>query len=366
LRPRAIVPAALAVAILLTAAILLAVEKGPGPAPPPGGFFGIAPQTPVTPADAARMRAGGVETIRFPLFWSSVQPTPLSKYIWIYYDELFETAARERLAVLPTLGGLPAWLSDYRRLPIDTPRRRQEWMAFVRAAVERYGPGGEFWREHRPGTADPLPRLPARSWEVWNEENLFDFTRPASPQRYARLLELTHRAVSRADPAARIIVGGLFGDPRQGPPRAMDAADFLEQLYRVPGVKSTFDAVALHPYASDTADLRRLVEEARQAMVRHGDAAAGLYITEMGWGSQDDPRTVAFEVGPRGQAQQLRAAYEYLLDNASRLNLKQVDWFSWKDVTGSCSFCDSSGLFAGGEAFRAKPAWRAFQEVARR
>jgi hypothetical protein len=80
----------------------------------------------------------------------------------------------------------------------------------------------------------------------------------------------------------------------------------------------------------------------------------------MGWGSQNDFKIVAFEQGIRGQVKQLRASYGYLLENQRRLNLKQVYWYSWKDLPDSCSFCDSVGLFRAGPEFRAKPAWNAF------
>ena len=210
-----------------------------------------------------------------------------------------------------------------------------------------------------PGSDEPLPNLPIRAWQIWNEENFFYFARPASPQRYARLLAITHRAVQRADPRAEVVLGGLFGDPGAGPPRALDATDFLDRLYRVPGVKANFDAVALHPYAADTAVLRELVEGVRRTMVRHGDRRSGLYLTELGWGSQNDPAVVSFEVGPQGQARELRNAYRYLLGNRGRLNLRQVDWFSWKDAPGSCAFCDSVGLFRSGARFKPKPAWHA-------
>jgi hypothetical protein len=100
-------------------------------------------------------------------------------------------------------------------------------------------------------------------------------------------------------------------------------------------------------------------------MLRHGDRRGGLYLTEMGWGSQARS-PVSFEVGLRGQARELRAAYGYLLGNRHRLHLQQVDWFSWKDAPLLCSFCDSVGLFRQGARFRPKPAWHAFVQVTRR
>jgi hypothetical protein len=108
-----------------------------------------------------------------------------------------------------------------------------------------------------------------------------------------------------------------------------------------------------------------MTERIRRVVVRNRDRRAGLYITEMGWGSQRNPRRVAFEVGLRPQARELRRAYIYLIRNRRRLNLRQVHWFSWKDVAGSCNFCDSVGLFRRGQRFRPKPAWHSFVAITR-
>ena len=332
----------------------------------PRGFFGIAPQTPLGDDDFARMEAGGVETIRVPVSWAATQRSPRSDYDWGALDAAMTDAAQRGIGILPVLGTSPKWATgNWRRMPVDGGRARRGWAEFVRAAVERYGPGGEFWAEHGPGTEEPLPPMPIRAWQIWNEENFFYFVKPVSPGRFARLLSITRPAIRRADPRAEIVLGGLFGAPKQGMPRALDAVDFLGQLYRERGVKANFDAVALHPYAADVAELRRQVEAVRATMARHGDRRSALYITEMGWGSDYNPRTVAFEVGLQGQARELRAAYRYLIANRGRLRLRQVDWFTWKDVPGACSFCDSSGLFRAGAKFRPKPAWRAFVSFAR-
>jgi polysaccharide biosynthesis protein PslG len=352
-----------ALSLLLALVFLLAPA---GAQALPRGFFGIVPQTTLTKQDVTRMRSGGVETIRMMMSWSAIQQTPRGEYDWGTTDQLVTLAAEQRLEVLPFLISTPRWLArDWRVLPVDGGRQRRAWGEFVAAAVERYGSRGEFWLEHGPGSARPLPKVPIRAWQIWNEQNFFYFTKPASPSRYARLLKVSEQAVRRADPRADVVIGGLFGDPKQRPPRAMDAVDFLDRLYAIPGVKATFDGIALHPYAADTGELRALVEAVRQTAVRHGDRRAGLYLTEVGWGSQFNPRVVAFEVGLQGQARELRSAYRYLLSNRGRLNLQQVDWFTWKDLPGSCSFCDSSGLFRQGAKFRPKPAWRAFVSFAR-
>jgi hypothetical protein len=212
-----------------------------------------------------------------------------------------------------------------------------------------------------PPTA-PLPALPIRAWQVWNEANFFYFAYPVSPGRYARLLKLTTPAIKAIDPGAKVILSGLFGNPDETGKRGMDATKFLQALYRSPGIKSRFDAVAVHPYAFHVEDLEALTEETRAVMLEHHDAGAGLYVTEMGWGSQDDPNVVAFEQGLHGQARELRGAYRFLIRNRGRLNLDGVYWYSWKDSPEytACHFCDSVGLFRAGRRFRPKPAWHAF------
>jgi polysaccharide biosynthesis protein PslG len=335
----------------------------------PRTFFGIAPQTPLGDTDAAYMKAGGIGSVRWSVNWATVQPTARGGYDWRSVDPAVEAAARHGLAVLPFLYGTPRWIANKpTTLPIDSGRARKAWLAFVTAAVERYGPEGEFWNSHAPAAAGvnyvpAIPRpLPIRTWQIWNEANFFYFAYPASPSRYARLLKPTYGAIKAADPTAKVILSGLFGAPDQGGRRGMDASKFLAALYRMPGIKSYFDAVALHPYAFHVEDLEELTEEMREVVVDNHDAGAALYITEMGWGSQNDPNIVAFEQGIHGQARELRKAYGYLIANRNRLHLKGTYWYSWKDNPEytACSFCDSVGLFRAGARFHPKPAWRAF------
>jgi hypothetical protein len=258
---------------------------------------------------------------------------------------------------------VPRWVGHRgTKLPIDSARARQGWTTFVNAVVRRYGPGGEFWIEHPlgidPGDGIVLRRWkPIHVWQIWNEANFFYFAYPVSPTRYAQLLKISYRAVKSADPRARVLLSGLFGEPDQGGKRGMDASQFLEQLYEVPGIKHYFDAVALHPYAFHVEDLERMVERMRAVVLRNHDPRTALYITEMGWGSQYDPNVVAFEQGRHGQARELRGAFRYLLQNRHRLNLKAAYWFTWKDSRYYCSFCDSVGFFPESERFHPKPAW---------
>lgn len=328
----------------------------------PSGFFGIVPQTPLTAQDVSYMKAGGIESIRIPIGWSEVQPTRNGPYDWSGPDQVIATATRGGLRVLPFLASTPRWAAHKSTtLPVESARARSGWAAFVKAAVERYGPGGSFWTEYAPGGVqyEPIRRaLPIRTWQIWNEANFFYSAYPVSVSRYAKLLKLAAPAIRSVDPSAKIVLSGLFGNPDEGGRLGMDSWKFLGALYRVPGIKRDFDGVALHPYAFHVDVLEELTEKIREVILANHDPGAGLYITEMGWGSQNDPNQVAFEQGIQGQARELRGAYRYLLENRFRLNVKAAYWFTWKDAN-YCNFCDSIGLFRQGAGFHPKPAWHA-------
>jgi len=349
------------------------------------GFFGIAPQTALTEKDVKYMKAGGIEAIRWPLIWPAVQPTKKGPYNWAAFDPVVEEAARQGLSVLPFVIATPKWVAKKETtLPIHNATQRKAYVTFLRAVVERYGPGGQFWVEHSPATIrreqakekegpvyelagaqlKPIAKpMPIKAWQVWNEANFFYFAYPVNPIEYARLLKLSTPVIKKAEPGAKVILTGLFGRPTAGAKRGMPAAQFLEAIYKVPGIKRYFDGVALHPYAIDSEQLEEIVEELHEVTVKAHDRVP-LYITEMGWGSQNDFHIDAFEHGIQGQVEELKAAYKFLLENRARLDLKQVYWFSWKDLPESCAFCDSVGFFKSSPTrFVAKPSWRAFVQI---
>jgi len=320
----------------------------------PKRFFGIAPQTVLGLKDTARMARGGVDSVRVPAPWSVLEPARGS-HDWSSLDHVVGVAARKRLLVLPFLYSTPSWVAGrYTTLPVRSARQRQAWAGFLRSLVGRYGPRGSYWQSH-----PKLPKVPIRRWQIWNEENYFYFATPVTPGRYAALVKQSHRALRQADRGAQVLLGGLFSHPKPRAPRGMPATRFLDRFYRVRGIRRAFEGVAVHPYAPTIGALKTDLAEVRQVMRRHGDGGSGLYVTEFGWGSQAHSR-VSFEVGRRGQARILRRAYSYMRHAHRRLNLKQAFWFSWKDVRGTCNFCDSVGLFRAGHGLHAKPSWHAF------
>jgi hypothetical protein len=300
------------------------------------------------------MDRGGVETLRFLVRRALVEPAR-GEYDWSTVDPVVAGAAGHGVELLPMIYGSPDWVNEVEaHPPLDTGADRAAWRRFLTALVDRYGPHGEFWRG--PGRAHPIHR-----WQLWNEPN-FDFywdPRP-SAREYAKLVQISADAIRRADPRAKIMLGGV-ASVRSGLPWWK----FLGDVYAAPGIKRDFDYVALHPYSPGVWLLAEQIRLARRVMRDAGDNRTPLAITEIGWASAGDP-AAPLVVGEDGQARLLTQSFDFLSDSHPGWRISDVQWYAWQDtqaVEAFCSFCEHAGLFdIDGEA---KPAWQAFQRAVR-
>jgi polysaccharide biosynthesis protein PslG len=351
-----------AAAIGCAAVISVLSPAGSSAASAPPVFYGVQPINVPTTEQFARIARGGVGSVRYPLSWGQVQPSGSGPYNWDTYDSLVLRASQVGLEVLPMLFQTPDPLGGATTLPISTPAQQDGWRAFLQAAVRRYGPGGQFWAEHGPGSADPVPEHPIRIWQIWNEENFYFFTARPTPAKYAQLLRASYPVIKSVDPGSQVIMGGLLGDARRAHAAGggVGAIRWLDRFYRIRGIKSFFDGVALHPYAKKASLIRPLGRGLRQVMARHKDRRTPLYITEVGWSS--DPHSILGQTAA-GQARQLRKAFALLKRMRGAWKLQRVYWFSLSDAgPGLCPFCAADGLFT--QSFEPKPAWIAFAGAA--
>jgi hypothetical protein len=385
-----------ALATVILATLLLAAFTAPAQArgktteSAPAPFVGVnvdgpvwSPSEPNQPAvfpgvnlqqQLAQMERDGVEQIRVVFDWAFAQPYPgtseVPPSLASYYtdvngiptdfaqtDEIMGLAAQYGLSVLPVVIDAPYWdssgasSSGFGQPAVDGP-----YAAYLTDLIERYGPHGSFW------SGDPHPD-PITQWEIWNEPNLSGYwpTQPFAPT-YVALLAAAHAAITRADPGAKVILGGLTDSSWTA----------LRSVYRVPGSRRDFNVVAIHPYTKTPAGVIEILRLNRQVMDAYGARSTPIVADELGWSSalgqteQDNRSDVSSTL--QGQAQKLAALMPMLEADRSSLGLEGFDVYTWasQPITGGYTF-DFSGLLSySNDTLLAKPALAAFAKAALR
>lgn len=253
-------------------------------------------------------RRTGVQWLREEFDWDVVEPRR-GRWNWRRYDTVIGEAARRRMRVLPLLNGSASWAAPrWNQFPDDL----EEYGEYVAKVVERYGPGGRFWRA-QPDLAEYAPT----HFELWNEPYIEFFSiDKVSPGRYARLARAGAAAGRAANPRAKFLLAAdSFYTEAPGVYR-----NWIDGMYRaVPALNSYFDAVAIHPYSSGVspdvytpaAGTRwqfRRIEEMRSRLVAHGAADKPLWITEVGWATCRGHHDCVSE---RAQAAYITRVFDY-------------------------------------------------------
>jgi hypothetical protein len=226
-------------------------------------------------AQLAAVRATGATVARADALWEATEPqAPVAghhRYDWSFDDQVAAALAAHGLTWLPIIDYTAPWAQSVAGEDHSPPRSLGDYAAYAGAFAARYGSAGTFWRAH-PG----LMPAPVTAIEIWNEPDNPEFWSP-SPDAgtYARMYLDARAAIDAADPAIRVLVGGLS-----------NAADFLPAMARAePELRGHVDGVALHPYGAPTVVLAR-VRGARAALVAAGMGTVPLYVTEFGWSTQ--------------------------------------------------------------------------------
>lgn len=191
----------------------------------------------------------GVGYLREDFEWERVEPTE-GNWDWSHYDDLFLSAAEREMTILPILNSPPCWA-----VPLGTPSNdcwrtwpesNGDFAYFTARAVERYGPGGDFWEAH------PLldEELAPRYWEVWNEPYYPFFTNDeVDPARYASLYKAAVTAGREANPSTRYLIESVVDATVKTEIDPKGWVHWAEEIVDAePTIGSYIDGVAIHPY----------------------------------------------------------------------------------------------------------------------
>ena len=246
----------LALAILASCACWAA----PLPATDQDSPYGICGHmTWLSPEEAERtaqlMQDMGARWVRSSLSWSECKDKS-GGCDWSKMDQVLDVCERHGLQYLPLLGGM--------QKPKHACENLEEWSAFVRAAVQRYG-----------------NRLPV--WEVWNEPNLERFWgREPMAQDYMKVLKASYAVIKAVNPKLRVTTCGFAYNK--------DTLQFIRACYQ-DGLKDVFDIMNIHLYVgADTntldeaaAAITQKMADLKALMNEFGDGAKPIWVTETGW-----------------------------------------------------------------------------------
>lgn len=319
-------------------------------------FYGIAPELGqgfLNSADYGAMRRGKVGAMRFLISWNTVQRSLDSGYNWSAVDNIVDSLAHSNVEPRPFFYG--SLRRNSAKPPLGSGKMKRGWKRFVRAAVNRYGRKGSFWKQ------GGRPYKPVKVWQILNEQNSSKFYKPRPrPKQYAKLIKLSARPIRAADKRADIVLGGMFGTPQS--PRSKTAWQFLNRFYKSKRIKRKFDGVAVHPYSPGLRGVKYQMRKIRRVMKRNGDKRTKVYVTELGWGSDSGGNPL--NKGRQGQARMLKKSFGLLKRNRRKWKIAGVFWYTWRDpseFTDSCVWCPSAGMLE--TDFGKKPSWHRFTKM---
>ena len=314
--------------IIGLAAGVLLFGAAPAHAALPRDFFGLVSED-VFAGDAAyrdgtlaQQSAIGVGLIRQTFHWNQIETSP-GNYNWSIYDAYMAATASHGIRVLPILFDPPKFRAKVSKKTSATypPRHYADLGTFGAAVVRRYGPNGSFWAQN-PG----LPRLPITAYQVWNEPNIPAYwpTGP-NPRQYAKLLRATGRGIRAADPRAEIVTAGM---PDSHLSRPGNVFSYVKALLHARAARS-FNTLAVNPYGRTAGDLIAKIKRFRAILAHAHDRRAKIWVTEFGW--SDVGPASSFRAGSAGQARQIRHVIPALAKLRSRLHLRGLVYYSWRD-----------------------------------
>jgi hypothetical protein len=265
--------------------------------------------------DLEACRRAGASVLRISFSWSETEPEP-GRYDFTFWDEFVPMAVDEYgLRLIPYVCYTPAWASaepDSRTVWTTPPKDPAAFGRFVEMLVARYK-----GRIH--------------SWEIWNEPDIVEFWTGTAGQ-FAALLAEGSRAVRRADPTARVVLGGIAKRP-----------EFLRTLLRDEKVSSLIDVVNCHAYfetwhEGSIEGLPVYIGTVSDMIADYGDGQE-LWMAEVGYSSYrpEGSRRISefylarhgFEHTPAYQAEALLRTMA-LIRSTGRVGL--VTWYRVNDL----------------------------------
>lgn len=267
--------------------------------PPPPPIFGVHMSTINNTNGLQQAIDGGARWVRQNAFdWDRIEPmrTNPPTYRWEFVDQAsLQNAAQNGLTMIAIIQFAPSWAQQYPGSACGPIHQDQfdEFAQFLSALVNRYKNPPYNVKYWEIGNEPDAPRVYERViYGCWGQ--------PGDPyyggRYYGEMLKHAYPAIKAADPAARVLIGGLLLDcDPDHPPAGKDCTSsrFLEGILQAGG-GPYFDTVSFHAYTyyiapgqmtngnwpGSTTAVPQKVAFLRSVLGGHGYSDKGLMNTE--------------------------------------------------------------------------------------
>lgn len=285
--------------------------KPPTPSPPPGSP-GSPASGPIKPlrvpfgygvnvwAYNMREQTGGILQkstgagmgwVRQQLRWDYIE-MGRNQFRWNELDVLMAAVSKHNIKIMLSIAKAPGWASPAGGLPTNSA----DFYNFMFNLSQRY-------------------RGQVAAYEIWNEPNIgLETGGQVSVSRYVATLKAGYTAVKKNDAGAVVVTGGTSPTGITNGTQVMEDVKFVEECYKYNNGewRNYFDALGVHPgghgnspdefwpldkptdttrgWTNHPSFYFRRFENHRDIMLRYGDAAKQIWLTEFGWTTQNAAR----------------------------------------------------------------------------
>lgn len=211
--------------------------------------------------DFKLLKSADINLLRISFGWDAIE-NEKDKYDWLFWDDLVKTGVEEyNITLVPYICYTPRWLArdpqDSLMFWNDPPADFNEFGEFMFDLVTRY-------------------KKYIKTWELWNEPDIAIYWDTEDVVEFARFVKIGAEAVKKADPEAKVVLGGIAYRP-----------DWVRQLFRDHGVSPYIDIVNAHNYFetwsyNPTELLPAYINEVHDVITMYGDKQP-IWIAEIGY-----------------------------------------------------------------------------------
>lgn len=258
-----------------------------------------------------------INLLRISFGWDAIEATK-GKFDWLFWDDFVKMAVDDYgITLVPYICYVPRWNS----------RGENDSLYFWNYPPKDFNEFGVFMTQLVNRFKDRI-----KTWELWNEPDIPIYWQ-GSVKEFAEFIKIGADAVKKADPSAKVVLGGLAYDPY-----------FLLHLFRDYGLSPFIDIVNCHNYYETwhrypIENITNYINEISDIIWRYGNNQS-LWMAEVGYSTFRKGAKVSdsysayydYEHTTEYQAVEL---FKTLTLALSTEKLSAITWYELKDLPPS-------------------------------